>query len=299
MIKLNIQRFGHTNSTTNYNLPQFIGSDKPQWLTDINQAFASIDTAIHDAYALASLVNTNIGDLTDLDTTYKTDIVGSINEVVSETTSNTSTIASHTTAIQNNTTAIGNLVDLDTVDKNDLVSAINEVDLIATNNSSDINTIKSNIGNLSDLETSSKTNIVSAINELVDYHIMGPAVRYENNTSSVRLVNTSSHGGQFYVSKSADGGIFKVYGKCNFANTASGASITLLNTGVVASQEYSIFTPGFAYVRDTGAVINAALTMTIKTNGDITITIPDSNYIQSIFLYPCLYFNKNLGDQPE
>ena len=40
---------GHTNSTTNYALPQFIGSDKPAWLTDVNNAYAAIDTAIKSA----------------------------------------------------------------------------------------------------------------------------------------------------------------------------------------------------------------------------------------------------------
>ena len=36
-----------TNHTTNYNLPQFVGSDKPAWLGDINPALAAIDTAMH------------------------------------------------------------------------------------------------------------------------------------------------------------------------------------------------------------------------------------------------------------
>lgn len=40
---------GHTNSTTNYSLPQFVSSDKPAWLTDINGAFSDIDTAIDAA----------------------------------------------------------------------------------------------------------------------------------------------------------------------------------------------------------------------------------------------------------
>ena len=39
----------HTNSTTNYALPQFLTSDKPAWLTDINNAFSDIDTAIKAA----------------------------------------------------------------------------------------------------------------------------------------------------------------------------------------------------------------------------------------------------------
>lgn len=33
-----------TNHTTNYNLPQFVGSDKPAWLGDVNPAMSAIDT---------------------------------------------------------------------------------------------------------------------------------------------------------------------------------------------------------------------------------------------------------------
>lgn len=37
----------HTNNTTNYNLPQFIGSDKASWLGDLNPAFETIDANMH------------------------------------------------------------------------------------------------------------------------------------------------------------------------------------------------------------------------------------------------------------
>ena len=39
----------HTNSTPNYGLPQFITTDKPFWLTDINGAFSTIDASIDAA----------------------------------------------------------------------------------------------------------------------------------------------------------------------------------------------------------------------------------------------------------
>lgn len=39
----------HTNSTTHYNLPQFVTTDKPAWLTDINGAMSNIDTGIYNA----------------------------------------------------------------------------------------------------------------------------------------------------------------------------------------------------------------------------------------------------------
>lgn len=34
----------HTNSTTNFNLPQFLGGDKADWMGDLNPAFLTIDT---------------------------------------------------------------------------------------------------------------------------------------------------------------------------------------------------------------------------------------------------------------
>lgn len=37
----------HTNHTTNYNLPQFIGNDKASWLGDLNPAFETIDANMH------------------------------------------------------------------------------------------------------------------------------------------------------------------------------------------------------------------------------------------------------------
>lgn len=39
----------HTNSTANYNLPQFITTDKPAWLTDVNNAYSAIDIGIKAA----------------------------------------------------------------------------------------------------------------------------------------------------------------------------------------------------------------------------------------------------------
>lgn len=37
-----------TNSTSNYNLPLFLGTDKPSWLIDWNGAMNDIDEALHN-----------------------------------------------------------------------------------------------------------------------------------------------------------------------------------------------------------------------------------------------------------
>lgn len=37
-----------TNNTSNYNLPIFLGTDKPSWLIDWNGAMTKIDEALHN-----------------------------------------------------------------------------------------------------------------------------------------------------------------------------------------------------------------------------------------------------------
>lgn len=56
---------GATNHTTNYNLPQFVGSDKPTWLGDVNGAMLAIDTQMKSNNTLANTAKTtadNAGD---------------------------------------------------------------------------------------------------------------------------------------------------------------------------------------------------------------------------------------------
>ena len=53
----------HTNSTTNYALPQFLSSDKPAWMADINVAFSDIDAQMKVNEDAASAANTDNGTL--------------------------------------------------------------------------------------------------------------------------------------------------------------------------------------------------------------------------------------------
>lgn len=77
-----------TNKTTNYELSQFIGADKPAWLSDYNSDMNKIDGGIHNAQTTATGADgkadanaTAIGTLANLTTTEKTSLVGAINEV--------------------------------------------------------------------------------------------------------------------------------------------------------------------------------------------------------------------------
>lgn len=102
-----------TNKTTYYNLSQFANTDKPSWLNDYNNDMTIIDTNIKNN---ANNISSNaglIGDLTNLTTTSKTNLVSAINEVDNN--------------CDTNTTSIGTLSNLTTTAKDSLVNAINEV----------------------------------------------------------------------------------------------------------------------------------------------------------------------------
>lgn len=62
-----------TNSTLNYELPQFIATDKPAWLVDFNGAMSTIDTAIKEAKTAGdnaqATANTNAANIHTLDGT--------------------------------------------------------------------------------------------------------------------------------------------------------------------------------------------------------------------------------------
>ena len=77
-----------TNKTTNYELSQFIGTDKPAWLTDYNADMSKIDTGINTAQGVATGADTKatanataIGTLANLTTEAKTSLVAAVNEV--------------------------------------------------------------------------------------------------------------------------------------------------------------------------------------------------------------------------
>lgn len=77
-----------TNKTTNYELSQFVGSDKPAWLADYNNDMSKIDTGMKGNADAASVADgkavtnaTNIGNLANLNTSAKTDLVSAVNEV--------------------------------------------------------------------------------------------------------------------------------------------------------------------------------------------------------------------------
>lgn len=116
MMKLNIQLFGSTNKTTNYNLSQYVGTDKPTYLGDYNSDMLKIDTAIK-----------GVSDA-NISTDAKASLAKNTADTALANADTAMTDAENAETIGNSAIAkIGNLENLSTTDKSNLVNAINEL----------------------------------------------------------------------------------------------------------------------------------------------------------------------------
>ena len=193
----------YTNKTANYELPQYTPTDQPTYLEDFNGAMFTIDSGMKENA-------TNIGDLSSLTTTAKTNLVSAVNEVNQNsgasligdlsnlTTTEKSTVVGAINEVDyntdTNTTAIGTLSSLTTTAKTDLVSAINEVDGNTDTNST-------SIGDLTSLTTTAKTDLVSAINEVASSSGGGGVqiLDVTNNSSSSPVIFNNLDIGEYII----------------------------------------------------------------------------------------------------
>ena len=296
-LKLNIQRFSSTNATTHYELSQYIGSDKPTYLVDYNQDMSKIDTAIYGADAQATQNANNIGTMSNLNTTEKSSLVGAINEVNTQVGTNTTAIGNLTTETSSNTGNIGTMTNLTTTEKSNLVGAVNEIN-------SNVNNNTANIGTMNNLTTDTKASLVGAVNEvdgLIKKLNLSHFKQY-TNTSEITVTGITTSSLQLNVATNNDGDVFKIYGYFEGRTTANSNSIVIQNTGISLDEAITISGLGNNAVFNSSNFIENlyGLSITIATNGDITITGIGSadNKLHRLFIYPCLLFGPDFGDTP-
>ena len=98
---------GSTNYTPNYNLPQFLGTDKPSWLTDINGAFSDIDTGIKNAADDAASAVSTAGSASSAAAGAVNSVNTLNNQINTPDTGIAAQVTSHTTSITNISNFIG------------------------------------------------------------------------------------------------------------------------------------------------------------------------------------------------
>ena len=112
-----------TNKTKNFNLSQFIQTDKPTFLGDYNTDMNKIDEALESNKVKSENNTSLIGNLQDLDTENKITLVGAINEV----NENAKTGGDLKEQVNQLKDEVGDLEKLNTSVKDNLVNALNDL----------------------------------------------------------------------------------------------------------------------------------------------------------------------------
>lgn len=156
----------HTNSTTNYGLPQFLTSDKPAWLTDVNNAFSDIDTAVYNAQTKADTAYTDAGNA-------QLDATTAINNAAAADAKGSGALASiESTFDPTIIYSVGSKVIYNSLLYRCTVAVVTPGPWTGSDNweritvDNIISTTDSKIGLLSSLSTTDKTSIVNALNEV-------------------------------------------------------------------------------------------------------------------------------------
>lgn len=250
-----------TNKTTNYELSQFIGTDKPAWLTDYNADMSKIDAGVAAAQATATGADgkatantTAIGTLANLTTTAKTNLVAAINEV------------------DTNVDATANIAETATQTANNASTSANNALSIANALSDYLTMSTINTYTGAQMSTSGGTLNIGASRVTVA----------KNSTSSMGkvygTVRLQCNGGSGYdITLNVDTGI---HPKSDILITPAGNAAAITPPDLAGSYPKPVAT-------------------TLKTNGNIVFSFyADQTGDYVISLYPCLYFFTDFGDTP-
>ena len=249
-----------TNKTTNYNLSQFIGTDKPAWLTDYNADMSKIDAGIATAQGTATGADTKaaanataIGTLTNLTTDAKTNLVSAINEVDTHADAAAGT-AADAASTANTASAAAN-------------TALREVNALAAYLSLTPSKIAA-----SDMSTTNCTLVSSDV------------TLAKNSTSSFgkiyghMIVNVTAGNTASTVTFNIDSGIHP------------DSDLTLSPAGL----DFLIDSSAHGYSH------GERVTITIKPNGNIVVRWwANAAGRHTCYLWPCCYFFTDFGDLPE
>lgn len=152
----------YTNKTTHYELPQYVGTDIPSILTDLNESYQAIDEAI---YAVASKQSGDEADITALRSQVSTQGV--------EIAQNTTNLANEITARQNADSALDARV---TTNENNITSLQSNVSGVTSR----VGALETKVGS-GTLDTVAQ-NLIDAVNEVNSKIPSGSAVEVQTAT---------------------------------------------------------------------------------------------------------------------
>lgn len=268
-----------TNSTTNYELPLFIGTDKPSWLGDFNGAMNKIDTSIK-------------GNKDEIDS-LKTRMTAT--ETVANTASSTASTAL-TNANNAQTSANSAQTTADTA--NTAASAAQSTANTALSNAT---TAQSTADTAQATATSALTTANLATGEIDKLNL----VNFDTFDNSAMTANygTVSSVSSISVATNSDGSIGKIYGRVAITNpnTTNDVEVTIANTRIRPSQQIIITGSSLRnwYINDNLNDVAATASIIIATNGTIKLKANCASGVGRVDInaMACLLFFKDFGDE--
>lgn len=272
----------HTNSTSNYELSQFIGTDKPTFLGDYNGDMQKIDAAIKGAKDTADGASTTANAASALATS------------ASETATQAATDAASANA--NATTALNTA--------NGATTTANNASTTATA----AETAATAAGVKADAAKTEAEAATAAVALKPSY--AETFARMFNMTSADVSVSVEtgytydSSNSECKVAKNADVSLGKVYGnlKIDCANGGSGtmAKIATIAAGL-GTRDAAFNIAGYSFfIRDSSSNLlpNTAIHLTVETNGDVSIYAKVNTTVRNVYitLPPCLLVLSDFGD---
>jgi hypothetical protein len=267
-LDLNIQLFASTNKTTNYELPQFVGTDKPTWLGDFNSAMSAIDTGMAE----------NASDISSLESD-----VATASATASQASQDVTSLTSTVNTLSGNVTTATNTANNA---QSTATSALNTAN--TANGKADTNA--SNI-------TSLTTRVAQTEADIANINLTS----FENLTTSDVTVSEGSVGSvNVTVAKNSDGSIAKVYGQIELSTSGNG---TMTVRTSLRPEETLTINGGCIRAIYSGNTIHniGVCTMTLATNGNITMPInfitANTNKTRYMFINSMIFI-KDFGDAP-
>lgn len=265
-----------TNETTNYNLPLFIGTDKPSWLGDFNGAMNAIDTAIKGRADDIALLQTRM--------------------TATETVANT--------ASSNASTALTNASTAQSTADTALANA-STADSKATGAQSTANTALTNASNAQTTADTASATATSALtlgnqnsSEIANFNLSTYETIEQNSITSTY----GSVGSNMTVAKNSDGSLAKIYGNINITNPVLSnyaTNVVKFPTSLRPSSQFTIKNAGIIrIVNNQGVHSIYPLDLTVKTSGECETngTIYNDTLSQLFMFLPMLYWIKDFGD---
>lgn len=267
-LDLNIQLFASTNKTTNYELPQFIGTDKPTWLGDFNTAMADIDAGMAE----------NASDISDMQSDVAT-ATSTASQASQDVASLTSTVSSLSTDVTNATTTANNA----SATASSALNTANSANSTATTANTTANT------------ANSKADAISAKLNLDSFETIGTSSMTKTGSGTI------ASGGSIYTAKNADGSICKIYGSIDI-NTGGGSGNITIPTSLRPESQLTINGLVIREIRkDNLCKYVDSPSVTIATNGNVTVPYTYRNEtgdVCKIMFMACLLFLKEFNDEP-